>query len=229
MSASQFTGDKKLPLRSPLARIERRFIDALTPRFPRWIEGWQLTLLTLLWSAGLVLAGWLARDSLHWLHLASIMQLLQWFTDCFDGALGRHRDFGIPKWGYYMDHFLDYVFACCAMIGYSCFLEDTARWLVLLVIPIQGGFMVNAFLSFAATGEFKITFLGIGPTELRLFMVLLNTAVAFFGAAWLGQTLPYVCGALVVALGIVVFRTQKYVWGVDMADKARRSLPKSEN
>ena len=35
------------------------------------------------------------------------------FTDSFDGALGRRRDTGIPKWGYYMDHLLDFVFMWC--------------------------------------------------------------------------------------------------------------------
>ncbi len=44
---------------------------------------------------------------------------LQWFTDSFDGALGRHRDTGIPRWGFYMDHFLDFVFMCPVFIGWS--------------------------------------------------------------------------------------------------------------
>lgn len=73
VTARPFQGDKKLPLRSPLAKAERRLIDFLTPRFPRWIEGYHLTLLTIPWSAGLILSGYLARWSLHWLWLASLM------------------------------------------------------------------------------------------------------------------------------------------------------------
>ena len=223
MDEIKFTGDKKVPLRSPLAIIERRVIVGLTPRFPRWIQGYHLTLMTILWSGGLVASGWLAQKDLLWLHLASAMQLLQWFTDSFDGALGRHRDTGVPKWGYYMDHFLDFVFTCCALIGYSLFLEDTGRFLVLLLIPVQGAFNVSSYLSFAATGEFKITFLGIGPTELRLALILINTAITVFGAAWFVSALPAAFTVMTVVLCIVVYRTQKYVWNIDMRDKENRN------
>jgi archaetidylinositol phosphate synthase len=217
-----FTGDKKVPLKSPLAKIERRFIDAFTPRFPQWIQGYHLTLMTILWSAGLVVAGWLGREDLRWLFLASAMQALQWFTDSFDGSLGRYRDTGIPKWGYYMDHFLDYVFMSCALIGYALLLDGTPRFIMLLLLPIQVGFVVNSYLSFSSTGEFKITFLGIGPTELRLFMIGLNTAVTMWGTWWFGKTLPYAGIVLFCGLCVVVFRTQKYVWAIDMADKKAR-------
>src|SRR5512136_3248535 len=126
MDTGVFTGDKKVPLRSPLAKIERRIIVALTPRFPGWIQGYHLTLMTIPWSIGLVVSGWLARNDLSWLYLASAMHIMQWFTDSFDGALGRHRDTGIPKWGYYMDHFLDYVYTCCAFIGYAFLFDGTS-------------------------------------------------------------------------------------------------------
>ncbi len=222
MTLSTFTGDKKLPLKSPLARIERQFIDALTPHFPSWIEGYHLTLMTILWSGGLVISGWLARSDLRWLYLASAMQMLQWFTDSFDGSLGRYRDSGIPKWGYYMDHFLDYVFLCCAFIGYALLLDGTSRFLMLVLLPVQVGFVINSFLSFASTGEFKITFLGVGPTELRLFMVALNTCVTLFGTAWLEKALPYVGIALFLGLCVVVYRSQKYIWAIDGADTLAR-------
>ncbi len=220
--AKTFQGDKKLPLRSPLAKAERRLIDALTPRFPRWIEGYHLTLTTLLWSAGLVLFGWLARRSLHWLWLASFMLFLQWFTDCFDGALGRHRDTGIPKWGYYMDHLLDFVFMCSALLGYALLFDGLHRTLFLLLIPIFGAFMVSSYLSFAATSEFKITFLGTGPTELRLALILLNTAIILFGTTFVQKALPFAVPLMLVVLAVVVARTQKYIWRIDMEDKRRR-------
>lgn len=223
MNTQPFSGDKKVPLKSPLARAERRIIDALTPHFPRWIQGYHLTLMTIPWSAGLLLAGWLARGDLRWLFLASAMQALQWFTDSFDGSLGRYRDTGIPKWGYYMDHFLDYAFMCCALVGYALLLDGTARFFMLLLLPVQVGFVVNSYLSFAATGEFKITFLGVGPTELRLFLIALNTGLTMFGTAWLEKTLPYAGMVLFLGLCVVVFRTQKYVWALDRRDVLARS------
>ncbi len=217
-----FKGDKKLPLKSPLAKAEKRLIDFLTPRFPRWIEGYHLTLTTILWSAGLILFGHLARGSLHWLWLASLMLALQWFTDCFDGALGRHRDTGIPKWGYHMDHLLDFVFMCSALLGYGLLFDGLSRLLFFILIPIFGTFMVNSYLSFAATSEFKITFLGTGPTELRLALILLNTAIILLGTTFVQKILPVAVPLAGIMLIVVVFRTQKYIWRIDMDDKRLR-------
>ncbi|MCG6892392.1 MAG: hypothetical protein LJE65_02200 [Desulfobacteraceae bacterium] len=218
-----FQGDKKLPLRSPLAKVERRLIDACVPSFPRWIEGYHLTLTTVLWSAGLIVSGYLARQDIHWLWLASVMLFLQWFTDSFDGALGRYRDTGIPKWGFYMDHFLDFVFMSSILMGYALLFDGLHRILFLVLVPIFGAFMVNSYLSFAATSEFKITFLGMGPTEVRLLIIVLNTLIILFGTKFVEIALPFLPVASFIALAAVVYRTQKYIWRIDMEDKQKRS------
>lgn len=223
-SKEKFHGDKKLPLKSPLAKAEKRFIDYCVPRFPSWIEGYHLTLTTVLWSAGLILSGYLAKQDLGWLWFASGMLFMQWFTDSFDGALGRYRDTGIPKWGFYMDHFLDFIFMCSILIGYAVLFEGLYRNIFLVLIPIFGAFMVNSYLSFAATTEFKITFLGMGPTELRLLIIILNTIIIIFGTGFVKKTLPFIPLFTMIALVIVVYRTQKYIWQIDMEDKRRRQI-----
>jgi phosphatidylglycerophosphate synthase len=220
-----FTGDKKLPMTTLLAGVERKFIDANVTRFPRWIEGYHLTLMTIPWSAGLILFGWLAAktDNLHWLWLSSLMMILQWFTDCFDGALGRHRDTGIPKWGFYMDHLLDFVFMAATLVGYSFLLMGRDRAMVHGLIPVFATFMVSSFLSFGATGQFKITYMGTGPTEIRIGFVVLNTALTLFATQWIRPLLPYILGVSILFLCVIVFRTQKYIWAIDMADKQVRT------
>lgn len=222
MQDQEFAGDKKLPMKSLLARPERAFIDNCVPKFPRGIEGYHLTLCSALWSAGVIGFGYLARDNIHWLWGSSLMLFMQWFTDSFDGSLGRYRDTGIPKWGFYMDHLLDYMFAGSVAIGYSFLVEGSAKYVMLVLAFVYGAFMAHAFLGYGATGEFKITYLGIGGTETRIAFVILNTALILFGTKWLASVLPYVLCASVVILCIVVFRTQKYIWNVDMNDKRAR-------
>ena len=148
--------------------------------------------MTIPWSAGLILFGWLAArtGSFHWLWLSSLMLVLQWFTDCFDGALGRHRDTGIPKWGFYMDHLLDFVFMAATLMGYAFLLQGRDRALVHGLIPVFATFMVSSFLSFGATGQFKITYMGTGPTEIRIGFIVLNTALTLFGTQWVRPLLP---------------------------------------
>jgi phosphatidylglycerophosphate synthase len=228
MREQEFGGDKKLPMRTILAKWERKFIDTNVPKFPPWLQGYHLTLMTLLWSAGLIAFGFLASSNLAWLWLSSLMLVLQWFTDCFDGALGKFRDTGIPKWGYYMDHFLDFVFMCAIFIGYSFLVEGTSKALVFLLIPIFGLFMASSFLSFGATGEFKITYLGAGPTEIRIAFIILNTLIICFGTAWIEKLLGFSLRLAVIFLCIIVYRTQKYIWQNDMRDKAGRQVQKSQ-
>ena len=220
----QFKGDTKLPFKSQLAKGERRFIDYCVPRFPRWIEGYHLTLTTILWSAGLIISGHLAQQDLRWLWLASGMLFMQWFTDSFDGALGRYRDTGIPKWGFYMDHLLDFIFMCSILIGYALLFDGPSRNIFLILVPIFGAFMINSYLSFAATNEFKITFLGMGPTEVRLLVIILNTVVILFGTGFVEKVLPMIPLFTMIALAVVVYRTQKYIWQIDMEDKRRREI-----
>jgi archaetidylinositol phosphate synthase len=219
MEKSSFGGDKKLPMNSLLARYERKFIDRFVPRFPKWIEGYHLTLTTVLWSFGLIVFGWLSKSSYNWLWGSSLMLALQWFTDSFDGALGRYRDTGIPKWGYYMDHLLDFVFMSSLLIGYSFLFDGFGRQIIYLFIPISGCFMVSSYLAFGASGEFKITYLGSGPTEIRIYFVILNICIILFGVGWIEKILVYVFVASIVVMFIVIGRTQKYIWKIDMSEK----------
>lgn len=222
MEKEIFAGDKKLPMTSLLASPERKLIDYFVPKFPRFIEGYHLTLSTILWSAGMVLFGYLAKKNILWLWGSCFMLFMQWFSDSFDGSLGRFRDTGIPRWGYYMDHFLDYLFMCSILIGYSFILKTDARHILLLVMPVYGAFMVSAYLSFAATNEFKITYMKLGPTELRILLILLNVAVMVLGAGFLEKSLVYLLAVLSLGLCAAVFRTQKYIWNKDMEEKERR-------
>jgi phosphatidylglycerophosphate synthase len=219
MSNQKFRGDKKLPMRTLLAEYERRFIDKNVSKFPKWIQGYHLTLMTIPLSAGMIIFGYLARNNHSWLWLSSLMLFLQWFTDSFDGALGRFRDTGIPKWGFFMDHFLDFVFMSSIFIGYSFLAVGFSRQIILLFIPVFGCFMVSSYLAFGATNEFKITFLSAGPTEIRFWFVVLNCLIIIFGTAFIEKILVYILALSVAFLCFIVYRTQKYIWNIDMKNK----------
>lgn len=219
---SAFKGDQKKPINSITGSAEQRLIRATIGMIPPWIEGYHLTLTTLLWSGGLILFGYLAQYSLNWLWLSSAMVFLQWFSDSYDGALGRLRDTGIPKWGYYMDHFLDFVFLASVFIGYSFLVGEGQLRALFVLLILFTAFMMNSYLSFAATSEFKISFLGFGPTEGRILFILFNTYLIFFGVGGLEKGLVFVIPAVLLGLMVVVFRTQRYIWSVDMAEKRGR-------
>ena len=204
---------------SLLSPLERRLAARAVPRVPPWLGTHHLTLMTLAWCAGLVVFGYLARGDARWLWGSSVMIALQWVTDFFDGKVGKHRDTGLVKWGFYMDHLLDFVFLCAVLGGYALVLPERFHLGLFLVTAVFAGFMVNSFLAFAATGRFHISHGKLGPTEFRLALVIVNALVAFYGTRPMGKALPFVAAGGFLTLCLLAYRTQRELWRRDMEQK----------
>jgi archaetidylinositol phosphate synthase len=204
---------------SLLSPLERRVARAVVPRIPSWLGTHHLTLLTLVWCAGLVLCGYFARTDMRWLWASSLLILMQWVTDFFDGKVGKFRDTGLIKWGFYMDHLLDFVFLCSLLAGYAFILPATSHLYLFLILAVFGGFMVNSFLAFTATGRFHISHFGLGPTEFRIALVIINALLVFYGTRRMAKTLPFVAAGGFVVLCALVYKTQRELWQRDMEHK----------
>ncbi len=217
--SEQFQGDKKVGV-SLLHAPEEVLKKWLLPMVPKGVETYHLTLTTIIWSLLLMFFAFLACSDIRWMWGASLMITFQYITDLLDGAIGRKRDTGLIKWGYYMDHFLDYIFLCAILIGYSLLVQDQHKYILFFILALFGAFMVNSFLSFAATNEFQIAYLGIGPTEIRIVFILVNTILIFLsGNMYAEKALPYVLWFSTFGLFVAVYRTQEHIWDIDMKNK----------
>ncbi len=226
MDTSQtFGGDKKVG-KSLLHAPEQACISFLAPRVPVWLRSHHLTLLSIPISIGVVLFSYFGSMNIQWLWMVSMFIFFQWLTDSLDGAVGRLRQEGLIRWGYYMDHFLDYIFLAAILIGYMLLLPDQSRWIHFFVFAIFGAFMVNSYLAFAASNQFRISHLSVGPTEIRLLFILINTLIILFGKTHLAVSLPYVLGFATFGLIIVVYQTQKEIWFLDMKNKNKTFISK---
>ena len=192
-----------------------KFRDWAVPKIPKYIETYHLTLLTIPWSLLIIICGYLAKYSLNWFWLSSIFIIFQWVTDVLDGQLGRVRKTGLIKWGFFMDHFLDYFFLCAILISYVFTIPQELWIYSLFTLAIFGAFMVNSFLYFGATYKFKISYHGIGPTEIRLCFIVLNTFVIFFQPTNLVKLFPLVLIISTLVLIYVVYKDQKEIWSLD--------------
>ena len=105
--------------RSLVTEAEQRFVDRHIDRIPRRVETHHLTMLTVLWSAGLVAAGAMAAADRRWLLAMSAMVVGQYLTDLFDGKIGKKAGNGAGDLGFFMDHLLDFVFAGAFVIAFS--------------------------------------------------------------------------------------------------------------
>lgn len=213
--AESFAGDKKKG-QSLLGPLERKFINWGVPKIPKPILSHHLTYVTILWSAGTVLFGWLAVDNRAWLHAMSFMVFGQWFTDSFDGSLGKYRKQGLVKWGFFMDHLLDFFFAGSIVIGYSFLVEVWwLEFLFLILLLVTCATMAVSFLSFAATNQFQIAYYGIGPTEIRIGYIALNTFVFFVGTEIFSWGVPVIVALNLVAFFILTVQTSRNLWQID--------------
>jgi archaetidylinositol phosphate synthase len=213
---SAFGGDKKHG-QSILGPIERKLIDRTVGYFPRWCRSWQLTLCTIAWSIGIVTFGRLSVDNTTWLWGMSTMVFMQWFTDSFDGTLGKTRGEGLVKWGFFMDHFLDTLFAGSTVIGYAFLAKPGQEFLFQLLLLVTVATMALSFLAFAATNQFQIAWFGIGPTEVRIGYIALNIFILYFGTGVFSWGLPLVLFGNAVVLLLLAYRTHKTLWAIDKA------------
>ena len=147
------------------------------------------------------------------------MILFQYLTDHYDGKVGKYRNTGLLRWGYYMDHLLDYLFLCSVIIGYAFILPERSRYQVLFLLAVFGAFAVNSFLAFSATDRLTISHLKLGPTEFRLALIIINTLLILFGRRYMISGLKYVNAGAVVGFCYVVYETQKRIWQLDMQQK----------
>lgn len=220
MDNQNFAGDKKVGV-SLLWKYEQAFIARYVSKIPPYIETYHLTLSSLVWCFFIIIFGYLAKSDINWFWGINIMILLQYLSDAFDGAVGRLRGTGLIKWGFYMDHFLDYIFLCSILISYSFLYNDTFNTLFFILVTF-GAFMVNSYLSFAATNQFKISYFKIGPTEVRLGFIITNILIIlFYRHVPLIKFLPVLFWASLVGLVMVVYKTQKELWKLDMEEKER--------
>jgi archaetidylinositol phosphate synthase len=180
-----------------LAKPEKRALRWMARRLPRWVLPDDLTALGVLAAIGICVAYQLSNDGRGWLWVANALLVVHWIGDSLDGTLARVREIQRPRYGYYLDHLVDAV--STALIGIGLGL---APYMLLsigaLVVVAYLILSINVYLESYALGRFSIGYGLIGPTEIRLVLIALNTALA------LGLTLRFdIDGISLTALDVV--------------------------
>jgi archaetidylinositol phosphate synthase len=175
-----------------LARVEGRALESIARRLPAWITPDAMTALGVLAAVGIAGAYLLSNGDKAWLWAASALLVVHWLGDSLDGTLARVRKIERPKYGYYLDHLVDAI--ATAIIGLGLGLSPWMLLSVGLVIVIAYLVLsINTYLETYAFGVFTLGYGRIGPTEVRLVLIALNTLIALgvglgFEVAGLGLT-----------------------------------------
>src|SRR2546427_7606284 len=190
-----------------LAGVERRVLQRLAERVPRTIRSNHLTALGMLGAAGAGTAYALTTYNPAWLWVASLMLGVNWLGDSLDGTLARVRQTQRPKYGYYLDHIVD-AFSTAVIglgIGLSPYVDvSIALGLVVAYLALS----INVYLESTVFGVFRLAYGRIGPTEVRIILVLLNTTTLVYEATTTTRSLSLTraanWGMTVVLVGMIV-------------------------
>src|SRR2546426_5533162 len=188
---------------SVLAPLERVALRGLARRMPGWVNSDHLSVLGLV---AMFLAGVCYAASKHnplLLHLVNLCILLNWFGDSLDGTLARYRDRLRPRYGFYVDHIIDtygalFLIGGLALSGYMSERVAAAVLIVFLMLAI------NTYLTAYALGVFKISQWKMGPTEMRLLLMVGNVFLIYHPHAHVfhHRYLLYDVGGVVAIIGM---------------------------
>ena len=125
---------------------------------------------------GAGLSFWAASVQPACVVLVVVCLAINWFGDSLDGTLARVRKHERPRYGYYVDHMVDmlgmlFLFGGLALSGYMSPLVALGLVVAYFMMSIE------VFLAAHTLGQFQITYLMMGPTELRIILSA--------GALWL--------------------------------------------
>lgn len=162
--------------RALTATVEKRALQWMAERAPRWLSSDQLTILGLSAQAGAGICYALSRFDRRALVLVIVCQILNWLGDSMDGTLARVRLQQRPRYGFYVDHIVDVLGSVALMcgLGGSGFLhwQTAAAMLVAFLVLSAESYLATYTLS-----RFELSQGIFGPTEVRILLIAGNFAL----------------------------------------------------
>src|SRR4029079_2127765 len=105
-----------------------------------------------------------------WAAAGVVVSLIaNWLGDSVDGTVARVRNQQRPRYGFYVDHIIDVAGTTFLVGGMACSgLMSPLIALITLVLFLVVS--AESYLATHAAGVFRMSFLGFGPTELRILI-----------------------------------------------------------
>src|SRR5262245_60306663 len=187
-----------------LAQVERRLLERMARQVPPSIRPNHFTALGMLGAAGAGAAYALTRYSSAWLWVASLMLGVHWLGDSLDGTLARVRASERPKYGYYLDHVMGALSVVFVGLGIA-FSGYVSATLMLGIVVAYLALAVNVYLESTVFGVVKVEYGRVGPTEARLVLIAVNTALAL-GVRPAVRVVNWTLAIALVAMALVFVR-----------------------
>jgi archaetidylinositol phosphate synthase len=192
-----------------LQGLERPALRWLAVRLPPWVTPDQLTAVGLAGSAIVFIGYVLSSRDAAFVWLADVGLVVNWFGDSLDGTLARFRQIERPRYGYFIDKTTDLLTEVMFALGLglSSFVRFEVACLALISYLLMAVF---TFVKAQVSGTMLMSFGRIGPTEVRVGMVMLNAWMFFVHprpivVLWAPLSLTDLCVLAAAAVGFVLF------------------------
>lgn len=195
--------DARRELTFLLAEPERRLLTRIARALPARVTSDTLTAIGVAGAAGAGAAYALSSLQDAWLWAASFMLALNWFGDSLDGTLARVRHTERPRYGYYLDHIVDAVATAAIGVGMGLSPYVDLEVALLLVVAYLA-LSINVYLESAVFGVFRLAYGRLGPTEVRILLVLANTTLALGGTGAARELVALVTNAAATLLAVLM-------------------------
>ncbi len=153
------------------ARLEKRLMQWMAERAPKWVTSDQLTVLGLIAQIGAGVCFAVSRYDRRLLLAVILYLALNWLGDSLDGTLARVRRQERPRYGFYVDHIVDVLGSVALMCGLG--FSGLLHWATAMAMLIA--FLVLSSESYLATYTLKCFELSqgiFGPTEIRILLAM---------------------------------------------------------
>ena len=196
-----------------LGPLERPALKWLASHMPPWVTPDICTIIGLLAALMIMISYGLSVFDRNFLWIASLGYVFNWFGDSLDGTLARYRQIERPSFGFFVDHTTDAFNEVMIFVGLGLtpYISFPIACLALI------GYLLMSILVYVRTcvvGEFQISYSKLGPTEIRVLAILLNTIMYFVGVRTISLTVgslgeltfsPYDLALVAVALLLLYF------------------------
>ncbi len=169
---------------SILNPYEKKVLVWLAERMPSWVTSDMLTFVGFLGALTMAAGYALSNLNIHWIWLACLGLFLNWFGDSLDGSLARVRGTQRKTYGFFIDHNVDVINEVLMFIGVGCSPMMNMSFAMLALVAY---FMISiyVYIDCHLKGEMRLTYGGLGPTEFRVLLLLVN--IAYMYIPWLSQ------------------------------------------
>ncbi|MGE3916681.1 MAG: CDP-alcohol phosphatidyltransferase family protein [Hyphomicrobiaceae bacterium] len=178
-AASRSEGHER-ELNGFISRYEKPILESMARQVPDVLSPDHMTAIGVA-GAGITFLGLtFSNMGAGWLLLAAAGLGINWLGDSLDGTLARVRGIERPRYGFFIDHMTDVGAQSLVVLGMG--LSPYLRLdLAMMILVVYLAMTIFTLMKLHVDKKLCLSFGGVGPTELRVFLLIAIALALYLG------------------------------------------------